>query len=124
MALEARFAARMLQPGIFRAVNVGLLFGLLCCLLIATVMLTVANRPTIYALNELRWVTGAPLDTRARWVTLPPVGADPDQWTWIRAHLLVGAARLARERAHRADTWTYLTAAYFLVWTAVIAIGG
>jgi hypothetical protein len=124
MALEARFAARVLQPDIFRVFNVSFLAGLLGCLLTALALLTIANQPTVHALNQLRWKTGAPLDPRPHWVTLPPVGADPEQWTWARAHLLVGAARLARERAQRADTWTYFTAAWFLVWTALIAVGG
>ena len=39
--------------------------------------------------------------------------ADPEEWTWTRAHLLLGAARLARRRAQIADTWTYIVAAYF-----------
>ncbi|HWG62684.1 MAG TPA: hypothetical protein VG253_13320, partial [Streptosporangiaceae bacterium] len=43
------------------------------------------------------------------WVTLPPVGADPAVWTWNRAYLLLGAARLARYRMQFADTWTYFT---------------
>jgi len=71
----------------------------------------------------MRWKTGAPIDPRARWLTLPPTGADPQEWTWVRAHLLLGAARLARSRAQTADTWTYIVAAYFLVWTVVVLLG-
>jgi hypothetical protein len=40
-----------------------------------------------------------------------------------RAHLLLGAARLARRRIQLADTWTYVTAAYFGVWIVVILLG-
>jgi hypothetical protein len=36
---------------------------------------------------------------------------------------MIGAARLARRRAQTADTWTYIVAAYFLVWTVVILLG-
>ena len=60
---------------------------------------------------------------RPRWTTLPPAGTKPEEWTWIRAHLLLGAARLARQRFQLADPWTYVTAACFLVWTAVILLG-
>jgi hypothetical protein len=54
---------------------------------------------------------------------MPPVGADVQEWTWERALLLLGAARLARSRIQLADTWTYVTAGYFLVWTALVFIG-
>ncbi len=39
------------------------------------------------------------------------------------AHLLLGAARLARRRTQMADTWTYIAAACFLIWTVVILLG-
>ena len=35
----------------------------------------------------------------------------------------ISAARLARRRAQIADTWTYIAAAYFGVWTVVILLG-
>ena len=35
----------------------------------------------------------------------------------------LGAARLARRRTQIADTWTYLAAAFFLIWTVVILLG-
>jgi hypothetical protein len=123
MALEARFAGRALQPDMFRALNVFLLLGLICCWLRALTLLALAGRPVLNAVSELRWRTGAPLDPRAPWLTLPPVGDDPEQWTWIRAHLLVGAARLARYRIHLADTWTYITAIWFVAWTVIIIMG-
>ncbi len=41
----------------------------------------------------------------------------------MRAHLLLGTARLARCRVQRADTWTYLTAACFMVWTVAVLLG-
>lgn len=123
IALEAGFATRAFQPGIFRIINIGLMLGLLFCWLTAAALLALAGRPTLNAVSELRWVTGAPLEPGAEWLTLPPVGANLEEWTWIRAHLLVGAGRLTRYRVHRADTWMYITASYFLVWTAIMIIG-
>jgi hypothetical protein len=123
LALEAAFSARALRPGVIGVFNVVLLCGLLGCWLRAVLLLATAGRPVVNALSELRWRTGAPVDPRPRWLMLPPLGSDPEEWTWIRAHLLLGAARLARYRLQRADTWTYVTAAGFLVWTAVILLG-
>jgi hypothetical protein len=123
LALEAAFSARAVRPGVIGAVNVGLLCGLLVCWLRAVTLLALAGRPVLDALSEMRWKTGAPLDTRPRWLTVPPEGTSPDQWTWMRAHVLLGAARLARYRIQLADTWTYVTAAYFTVWTVIIFLG-
>ena len=86
----------MLRPSLLGVANVGLLGGVLACWLVAVFLLARAGRPVLNAVSELRWVTGAPLDPRAGWLTLPPVGAAPAEWTWNRAHLLLGAARLAR----------------------------
>jgi hypothetical protein len=123
IGLEAAFSGHVIRPGVAGAVNAGLLSGLLLCWLTAVIMLALANRPVLNALSAMRWKTGAPIDPRARWLTLPPTGADPQEWTWVRAHLLLGAARLARSRAQTADTWTYIVAAYFLVWTVVVLLG-
>ena len=124
MALEAGFAAARTQlPVIFRVVNIGLLLGLVCCWLTAMALLAIPGRPVLDALSELRWKTGAPLDPRAPWLTLPPVGDNPDQWTWTRAHLLIAAARVTRYRVHRSDTWTFATACCFILWTVVIMTG-
>ena len=123
IGLEAAFSGQAVRPGVAGVANVGLLAGLLLCLLTAVIMLALASRPVHNALSEMRWKTGAPVDPRAGWLTLPPAGADPEEWTWARAHLLLGAARLARRRAQIADTWTYIAAAYFLVWIVVILLG-
>lgn len=123
IGLEAAFSGRAIRPGVLGVVNAGLLSGLLLCWLTAVIMLAVANRPVQNALSEMRWKTGAPIDPRAGWLTLPPTGSDPREWTWARAHLLIGAARLARRRTQVADTWTYIAAAYFLLWTVVILLG-
>jgi hypothetical protein len=123
IGLEAAFSGHAIRPGVLGAVNAVLLCGLLLCWLTAVIMLAVANRPVHNALSEMRWKTGAPIDPRARWLTMPPAGSDPREWAWARAHLLLGAARLARRRTQVADTWTYITAAYFLLWTVVILLG-
>ena len=123
LALEAAFSARALPPGALGIVHAALLCGLLACWLRAVLLLATAGRPVVNALSELRWRTGAPVDPRPLWLTLPPVGSNPEEWTWIRAHLLVGAARLSRYRLQRADTWTYVTAGGFLVWSAFLLLG-
>lgn len=122
-ALETRFAARALQPGMFRVINIGLMLGLVFCWLTAVAQQAVVCTPVLNAVSELRWRTGAPLDPRAAWLTLPPVGDNCEEWEWTRAHLLLGAARLALHRVQRADTWTYVTASYFILWTVIIMTG-
>ncbi len=123
LALETGLASRALRPGLAGLVNLGLLGGIVFCWLVAALLLARAGRPTLSAVSELRCRTGAPLDPRPGWVTLPPVGADPAEWTWNRAYLLLGAARLARYRTQFADTWTYFTGGCFLVWTMIIVLG-
>jgi hypothetical protein len=123
VALEAGLSAHALRPSLLGLTNLGLLGGVLACWLAAAFLLARAGRPVLNAVSELRWVTGAPLDPRARWLTVPPAGAHPAEWTWNRAHLLLGAARLARYRMQFADTWTYLAGGCFLIWTVVITIG-
>ena len=123
IGLEAAFSGRVLHPGVVGAFNVGLLLGLLFCWLTAVVLLAQAGRPVHHALSHLRWRTGAPLDPRPRWMTLPPAETTPEEWAWTRAHLLLGAARMNRARIQLADTWTYVTAAFFLIWTALVLLG-
>ena len=123
IALEAAFSAPAMRPGPAGVFNGFLLCCLLVCWFTALVQLAMVGRPVLHALSEIRWGTGAPVDPRAKWLTVPPVGAHPEGWTWTRAHLMVGAARLARWRSQRADTWTSVTAAAFLVWTVVILLG-
>ncbi len=123
MALEAAFSARALRPDVVGVANAGLLCGLLFCWLRAVILLALAGRPVLNLLSELRWKAGAPLDPRPRWTTLPPIGTDQEEWTWVRAHLLLGAARLARYRIQLADTWTYAAAACFMAWTVLVFLG-
>jgi hypothetical protein len=123
-ALEAGLSARVRQPGLAGVVNLGLLCGIVCCWLVAVLLLARASRPALGALTGLRSATGAPVDPRPPWVTLPPAGADPARWSWDRAYLLLAAARSAGERMQLADTWTYFTGGCFLAWTAIIILGG
>ncbi len=123
IALEAALSGRAVRPDAAGAVNAALLCGLLSCWLRAAILLALAGRPVLNTLSELRWSTGAPLDPRARWLTLPPAHTSPGEWTWTRAHLLLGAARLARYRTQLAGTWAFITATYFLAWTAIIFLG-
>jgi len=123
LALEAGVAVREPRPGLAGVINLSLLCGIIACWLVAAFLLVRASRPVLNAVSELRWVTGAPLDPRPGWVTLPPVGADPAEWTWNRAYLLLGAARLARYRMQFADTWTYFTGGCFLAWTMLVILG-
>jgi hypothetical protein len=123
IAAEAGTSARMPRSLLADVINIGLMCPLFSCWLVAAVFLAMAGRPVLNALSEIRWVTGAPLDPRAPWLTLPPLGAHPEGWTWIRAHLLLAAARLARHRMRLADTWTCIAAACFLVWIAIMSAG-
>jgi hypothetical protein len=123
LALEAGVAAREPRPGLAGVINLSLLCGIVSCWPVAAFLLARASRPVLNAVSELRWVTGAPLDPRPGWVTLPPVGADPAVWTRNRAYLLLGAARLARYRMQFADTWTYFTGGCFLAWTMLVILG-
>lgn len=123
VGLEAGLPARVLRPGLPGVLNLGLLCCLIACWLAAAVVLAWASRPVLNRVGQIRWVTGAPVDPRPGWVTLPPAGASTGDWTWDRAYLLLGAARLARYRMQFADTWTYLAGACFLVWTAFVILG-
>jgi hypothetical protein len=123
IALEASVSAHALRPGLAGLVNLGLLGGVVASWLVAVFLLAMAGRPVLNAVSELRWVTGAPLDPRAGWLTLPPVGAHQAEWSWNRAHLLLGAARLTRYRMQFADTWTYLAGGCFLAWIVAIVLG-
>jgi hypothetical protein len=121
-ALEAGPSADALRPGLAGVIDLGLLSVLAFCWMAAAFLLAWAGRPVLDTVSELRWITGAPLDPRPEWVTLPPVGADPAEWTRDRAYLLLGAARLARYRMRLADTWTYFTGGCFLAWTVIIIL--
>lgn len=123
VALEAGLSARVPRPGLAGVLNLGLLCCLLACWLAAAAVLAWASRPILNRVGQLRWVTGAPLDPRPGWVTLPPTGASTGDWTWDGAYLLLGAARMARYRMQFADTWTYVAGGCFLMWSAFVILG-
>ena len=120
IGVEAAFSSSVLRPGVVGIACVVMLSGLIGCWFRAGALLLLAGRPVLDQLNDHRWKTGAPVDPRVRWLTLPPIGDSAAEWNWTRVNLLLGAARIRRERIHLADTWTFITAACFLVWTALV----
>jgi hypothetical protein len=123
MGIEAAGASPAPLSGMAGFFNLALLCATVICWLAAACVLGWASRPVLNTLSELRWVTGAPLDPRPGWLALPPTGADPAEWTWQRAHVLLGAARLAQYRLQFANTWGYLAGACLLAWTAARVLG-
>jgi hypothetical protein len=124
IAVEAALGPSPPRLGIV-AVTAGLLLGCLnVCWLVAVSRLVLAGRPILGIVNDHRWKAGAPLDPRARWLHLPSIEATEDEWIWVRAHLLVGAARIRMERVQQALAWTLVAIALFLAWTALILLAG
>jgi hypothetical protein len=123
IAVEAAFSPSVLRPGVAGLACAGLLAGLIGCWLRAAVLLLLAGRPVLDQLNDQRWRAGAPVDPRVRWATLPPAEDSTDAWNWARVNLLLGAARIRRERIHLVDTWTFVTGACFLAWTLAVLLG-
>lgn len=119
ISLEATLAPAPLWHGAAGIADGILLAGLIACWLTAMSLLLLAGRPILGLVNDHRWKAGAPLDPRARWLNLQQIKATPEEWTWVRAHLLVGAARIRMERIRSALTWTVITTALFLAWTAI-----
>jgi hypothetical protein len=122
LGLEAGLSPRVLPPGPAGVIGLGPLAAVVVCWLVSVVLLAWANRPVLNSVNQLRWVTGAPLDPRPRWIPLPPAAAGQAAWTWNRAHLLLGAARLTRHRTRFADTWTCFTGGCFILWTLFVVL--
>jgi hypothetical protein len=54
---------------------------------------------------------------------MPSVEDSEAAWTWTRVNLMLGAARIRRERLHLADTWAVITVACFLAWTVTVLLG-
>jgi hypothetical protein len=122
-ALEAAFSHPAMRLGLGGILSVILLGSLIGCWLRAVALLLLAGRRLLDQLNDHRWRTGGPVDPRVKWLTLPTMEDSSAEWNWARVNLLLGAARIRRERIHLADTWTFITAALFLVWTAAIFLG-
>ena len=123
IALEAAFSPSVLRHGLAGVVSVSLLGCVILCWLRAVALLLLASRPVLDQLNEHRWRTGAPLDPRVWWLSMPSVEDSEAAWNWTRVNLMLGAARIRRERLHRADTWAIITVACFLAWTVAIFLG-
>jgi len=123
IALEAAFSPSVLHPGLPGVACVGLLGCVIACWLRAAWLLLMAGRPVLDQLNDHRWRTGAPLDPRVRWLASPSVADSEAAWTWARLNMMLGAARVRRERLHLADTWTFITVACFLLWTVAVLLG-
>ena len=123
IAVEAAFSPSVLRPGLAGAVSVSLLGCVILCWLRATALLLLAGRPVLDQLNDHRWRTGAPLDPRVRWLRPPAAEDGEGGWSWGRVNMMLGAARVRRERIQRAETWTFITVACFLLWTAAVLLG-
>jgi len=121
-AIEAAFAHSPLGTGIERVLGVTLLTALIACWLRSAGLLVLAGRPILGIVSNHRWKAGAPLDPRPRWLNLPSIEATSQEWTWIRAHLLLGAARIRMTRVQSALTWAFITAVLFLGWTMMIIV--
>jgi hypothetical protein len=107
-------------PGTVAAV--ALFAAVALCLLRTLTLIVLAGLPLAQSLSQQRVVSGAPLDPRASWASIPAPGTDPQSWTWARAHLLLSQARFRADRIQAATTWALVTAASFLVWTSVVLL--
>jgi hypothetical protein len=123
IAIEAVFSPSVLRPGLAGVVTAGLLGCVIVCWLRATALLLLASRPVLDQLNDHRWRTGAPLDPRVRWLSAPAAEDNEAAWSWAQVNMMLGAARVRRERIQRADTWTFITVGCFLLWTAAALLG-
>ena len=123
IALEAAFSPSVLRSGLAGMVAVSLLGCVIVCWLRAASLVLLAGRPVLDQLNDHRWRTGAPLDPRVRWLSTPSVADSEAAWSWARVNMMLGAARVRRERIELADTWTFITVACFLLWTAAVLVG-
>ena len=124
IAVEAAFSPSVLRPGLAGVASVSLLGCVIVCWLrAAALLLLLAGRPVLDQLNDHRWRTGAPLDPRVRWLSTPAGGDGQAAWSWAQVNMMLGAARVRRERIQLAETWTFITVACFLLWTAAVLLG-
>jgi hypothetical protein len=122
IAIEAAFLPARLHWGAASLICLGLLGVLICCWLRAVALLALAGKPVLSLLDDQRMRTGAPVDPRPRWLTVPARDDTGRDWSWARAHLLVGAARFRNDRIHCALTWSAVTTACFLAWTVAVLL--
>jgi hypothetical protein len=105
------------------AVAAGVLFaGVALCLLRTLTLIVLAGLPLGQALSQHRVASGAPLDPRAPWASVPRLEAPGVTWGWNRAYLLLSQARFRAERIQAATTWALVTAAAFLAFSAVLLL--
>lgn len=105
------------------AVAAGALFALVAfCLLRTLTLIVLAGLPLSQSLSRQRVTSGAPLDPRAPWASVPSPGTFAEPWGWTRAHLLLSQARFRAERIQSATTWALITTAAFLACTAVVLL--
>jgi len=123
IAVEAAFSPSVLRPGLAGVASVSLLGCVIVCWLRAAALLLLAGRPVLDQLNDHRWRTGAPLDPRVRWLSTPTAGDSQAAWSWTRVNMMLGAARVRRERIQQAGIWTFITVACFLLWTVAVLLG-
>jgi len=107
-------------PGVVAAGGLYVVVAL--CLLRTLLLIVLAGLPLSQALSQQRVSSGAPLDPRAPWASVPPPGTFAEPWGWTRAHLLLSQARFRAERIQSATTWAFITTVAFLVCTAVILL--
>ena len=108
-------------PGI--AVVGGLFVILVLCLLRTVTLLAMSGLPLRRVLDQQRVYTGAPLDPRAPWATIPEPADGPDiegPWGWARAYLLLSQARFRVERIQAAMNWALVTTGAFLACTGAL----
>lgn len=127
IALEAGLASSPLRPGAAGAVSVVLLLVLAPSWLTSLVMLSLAGRPVLGMLSNHRWRAGAPLDLRAPWHTIKKIkdiDASPEDWTFLRARLMISVASTRLERVQTALNCVLVTTALFLAWTVMVFVSG
>jgi len=122
IGVEAALAPAPLGTGVIRVLGAILLASLFISWLRSVGQLVLAGRPILGIVNNQRWKAGSPLDPRARWLHLPAIDATPREWTWVRAHLLLGAARIRMTRVQSALAWVFVTTGLFLGWTMLIIL--
>ena len=107
-------------PGAVAAI--ALFAAVALCLLRTLTLIVLAGLPLAQSLSQQRVISGAPLDPRAPWASIPAPGTSPQAWTWARAHLLLSQARFRADRIQAAASWALATAAVFLAWTSVVLL--
>ena len=58
-----------------------------------------------------------------RWLSTTTADDSEAAWSWTQVNMMLGAARVRRERIQLAETWTFITVACFLLWTAAVLLG-